>query len=103
MEEKTLLACSFVVAFFGMGLLYFISENEMIPEVEYLPDHVGEDVTIKGKVVKVRNGEVSFLSIETLQIIPIVSFSSMDYEVGDIVSLVGRVEYYNNELEILVR
>ena len=103
MEEKSLLAFSFFIAFFGMSMLFFISENEMIPEVEYLPDHVGEDVTIKGKVVKARNGDVSFLSIETLQIIPVVSFESLNYKVGDEISLVGKVEYYKGNLEILVR
>lgn len=101
MEEKTLLMCSIFFSFLGISVLYLILLNTDVNHSFFIEEDLGKDVRLTGTVMESNSGEVSFVEINTMQHIPVVFFEELNVDVGEEIEIIGRVEYYNNELEII--
>jgi len=107
MNEKMLLKISLAAAIFGLIFLFFYSEAVDLEQLKHVDDSIsGQSVKIRGTITKLSAQEkVLFLDILTDQqeTITAVLFTSEEVfiKVGDYVEIVGEIEEYNGEKEIL--
>ena len=109
MEDKTLLKTALTCSIIGLMILFFISGRIEIDEVtiDKLDEvELGKTVKIKGYVKDVTNLEkVAFLKVaqEKTEIVSIVLFKeeNISLEPGDYVEVIGEIEDYKGEKEII--
>ncbi|MBR9683239.1 hypothetical protein GOV03_01745 [Candidatus Woesearchaeota archaeon] len=107
MEEKTLLKVSLIVGLLGLVALYFISSGIDLESIKSIGDiDEEEEVKLSGRVGKVsENGAVVFLEIlnEKIEETKVVLFKDggIDLIEGDYVEILGTVEVYEGEKEII--
>jgi len=105
MKEKTLLKISIICALIGVFVLFLISENIKIDETsigKIENGQIGNDVKIKGVVNDVFNGEkASIITITQPEEIKIMIMENTSLKKGDYVEVIGEVDEYNGELEVI--
>ena len=109
MKEKTLLRIALICSVIGLILLFFISENISVSEVDLSKideRDIGEDVKIIGEVLRVTDiGKVMFLEVgqEKVESVPILLFKDSDISLkkGDYVEIIGEIDDYKGEREII--
>ncbi len=107
MQDKTLKKIAFCCTIIGIVLLFFISESISIDEKEISQvDHgdIGRIVNISGTIRKISEGDnFAVIEIEKMDMMKIAIFKDKEIELktGDEVLVVGKVEEYNGEMEIV--
>jgi len=105
MKEKTLLKIAVVTALAGIFVLYLISDNINLDEslINRIEDEdIGNDVKIKGVVSDVFNGEkVSIITIRQPEDMKVVVMENISLSEGDFVEIIGEVDEYNGEMEVI--
>ena len=109
MHDKTLLKIAITFSIIGLIVLFFISDKIEVDEItiDRLDEmEIGNTVKIKGYVENVNNLEkVAFLKIaqEKTETVSIILFKeeNISLEPGDYVEVVGEVEEYEGEKEII--
>jgi len=107
MEDKTLLKVCLMIGLLGVLLLYFISSGIDLGAVEGLEEaEEDEEVKVKGVLGRVTEKEkVVFLEIlnEKVEKVKIVLFKDgeVGLKEGDYVEVVGTVEEYLGEKELI--
>lgn len=109
MQEKTLLILSLVGSLLGIFILFFISNNleldkSSIDKITF--SDVDKNVKVMGNVEEIfENEKVMILEINQLQKMKVVIFKdnneSIDIKKNDYIEVIGKVEEYENELEII--
>jgi len=102
MEDRTLLMISLICVFVGVSALFYIYVTQDLEEVSSIETHLDETVKIKGRVVKsdVRD-EITFLEVERTSVVKVIFFEPLNLEEDDYVSIIGDVDKYKGEYEIL--
>ncbi len=106
MEDKTLLKAALIASILGVLMLYYILEFSDVEEasVSLLNDEsLGDKVLVKGNVIDIVNFENSkLIKIDTKEKINVMIFDDfLNLEKGDKVEVVGKVEKYNNDYEVI--
>lgn len=107
MEEKTLLKVSLVVGLLGIMFLYFVSSGIDLETIDGLEDvEAEEEVKVNGVLGRVTETEkVIFLEVlnEKVEKIDVVLFKEGEISLseGDYVEILGTVEEYNGEKEVI--
>ena len=105
MKEKTLLKISIICAIFGVFVIYLISENVKIDEGSIgniKEEGIGKDVKLKGVVNSVFNSEkATIITITQPEEIKVMLLGNVSLSEGDYVEVIGEVDEYNGELEII--
>ena len=105
MREKTLLKIAIISALLGVFLLYIISESITIDESSISKienEEIGNDVKVKGVVRDVFNGEkISIVTISQQEEMKIVLYENVSVSEGDYIEVIGEVEEYNGEREVI--
>jgi len=108
MKEKTLLKIALICSITGLFILYILSENISIEEktIDKIDkSNFGEYVKVKGTVDKVINTEnVVIIDVVQPQKISVVLFkedTNISINEGSEVEVIGKVEDYNGEMEII--
>ena len=103
-----MLKTSLLLSVVGVIVLFFISENIEVTETSELNfDELGKEVKVKGRVVNLIDLEktaiIELLLFDSDNTIPILVFkeSSFDIVEGDLLSVVGEVAEYRDELEVI--
>ena len=108
MQEPTLLKLSVVMALAGLGGLAYLASGPPVfsPIGNLTPDDVGRGVTLCGNVSEVftsRNGHLFFtITDETGSLRGVVFNSSRVIVESGEECVIGRVDMYRNELEVIV-
>tara|TARA_Y100000294_G_C8367150_1_gene261174 strand:+ start:182 stop:535 length:354 start_codon:yes stop_codon:yes gene_type:complete len=111
MKEKTLLKLALITSLAGLLILYLISDNIAINEksIEKITlDNKDEMVKVRGIVSKVIDTEkVTILEITQPTEITVVLFKgnqeSTPIKEGNEVEIIGKVDEYEDELEIIAQ
>lgn len=105
MKEKTLLRISIICALVGIFVLYLISDNIVLNESSISNiknEEIGKDVKIKGVVKDVFNGEsLSIITITQPDEMKIIFYDNVSVSKGDYIEVIGEVDEYNNEREVI--
>jgi aspartyl/asparaginyl-tRNA synthetase len=104
MKDSTLLKISIIFSISGIILLYFISENIVIEEMDsnIIEEYKDKTVKITGVVEQATKTEsATFLKIKQPSTVDVVVFESLDIEKGSYMEVTGKVDEYNDEYEIL--
>jgi len=105
MKEKTLLKIAIISALLGVFVLYIISESITIDESSISKienEELGNDVKVKGVVRDVFNGEkISIVTISQQEEMKIVIMDNVSINEGDYIEVIGEVEDYNGEREVI--
>ncbi|MEA2036193.1 MAG: OB-fold nucleic acid binding domain-containing protein [Nanoarchaeota archaeon] len=109
MKEKTLLKIAIGCALIGVFVLYIISDSVKIDETsigKIEEEDIGSDVKVKGRVERLYEGEkVSIITIiqpEDMSIIVMKQDNkNLSLEEGDYIEVIGEVDEYNGELEVI--
>ena len=106
MRDSTLFKIGLFGSIIGLLILYIGTlafEPEQIQIEEIDENYIGKLVQIKGKVTQIREFESSFL----IQVdgISVFSYKKITPEIrkGDLVQVIGQVQEYKGELEIVPR
>jgi DNA/RNA endonuclease YhcR with UshA esterase domain len=107
MKEKTLLKTALVCSIIGVTVLFFVSEFIEVSESELKDitiDDLDRYVKVIGTVSKVVNTEkVIIMDIVQPHELKVVVFKDKDISLnkGDYIEVLGKVEEYEGELEII--
>ncbi len=104
MKEKTLLKIALVASCIGLLLLFIFSKNIEVNEatIDKIDGMQDEEVRIQGVVERVSNREkVTFIEITQEVTTTIVVFDNISIETGEKIEVIGKVDEYNGESEIL--
>lgn len=105
MKEKTLLKIAIICALAGIFILYLISDNITIDESsigKIEEEQIGNDVKVKGVVKDVFNGErISIITITQPEEMKIILYENVTVEEGDYIEVIGEIDEYNGELEVI--
>ena len=104
-DKEKLLKYSIFISLIGLMILFLINqfiEIEKTPISQIDESYLGKTVKIEGAITNIQNrGNISLLSIDR-SVIDIVVFSKIHIEKGTNVSIIGKVEEYDGELQIRV-
>ena len=107
MKEKDILKVSIVIALIGLAFLFIYAGSIDLKAINNLDEALPEDeIKLTGKITRLSlNDKVAFIELEGNQVIKtdVVLFADHDVylEEGDYVEIIGTVEEYNNEKEII--
>jgi len=108
MQKKDLLKISLIVSLIGIAVLFVITQRIEINEKnidKINKDNIGDYVKIKGKINKIddlKNAvKINVVQPSTMDVIIFKNNQSIDFEEGDNVEVIGRVEEYNGKMEVI--
>ena len=104
MKEKALLKIALVASCIGLLLLFIFSKNIEVNEatIDKIDGMQDEEVRIQGVVERVSNMEkVTFIEITQEVSTTVVVFDNISIETGERIEVIGKVDEYNGESEIL--
>jgi len=105
MHDKQFVKIALICSIIGVVLLYFISLNYEINELEInkINDNDIEKTSkITGEVVKVLNKDsLTIITIKKPETIKVVLFENISLNRTDTVEIIGKVEKYKGEYEII--
>ncbi|MBW3021109.1 hypothetical protein KY334_07475 [Candidatus Woesearchaeota archaeon] len=102
MEEKILLIISLIVMSLGITGLFILYETQDLEEVSNIETHLENTVKISGKIKKIDvRDDLTFLEIERTNIVKVIFFEELDLNDGQDVIIIGDVDKYKGEYEIL--
>ena len=109
MKEKTLFKIAFICTVVGLWVLFFISENLEIEEIDVSKIDsidIGKEVRVIGRVERITDTEkVAFMVVgqEKIESVSVVLFKDGEIfiEQGDYVELIGKLDDYNGEVNII--
>jgi len=105
-KEKTLLRIALIASIIGVCVLFFVSDNIEISEktIDNLDTiDMGEIVKVKGIVTKVRGtNETTFLELTQPESVKLIVFDNITILEGDFVEIIGKIDEYEGEKEIIV-
>ncbi len=105
MEEKTLLKVAIISALIGVFILYIVSESITIDESsigKIENEDIGNDVKVKGVVKDSFSGEkISIITITQPEEMKIVVYENVSVKEGDYIEVIGEIDEYNGELEVI--
>ena len=109
MKEKELLKVALICSLVGVTVLYLLSENIEIKEkdIEKITlDDIDKNVKVEGIVKDLfENDKVMIMGIEQPQEIKVVLFKNKNESIlinkGNNLEIIGKVEEYEGELEII--
>jgi len=110
MKEKTLFKLALVCSIIGLMVLFFVSENIKIKEIDVgkiTDSEVGKEIRVIGVVNRITDTEkVMFLEVgqEKVEDIDVILFKEeekINIKKGDHVELLGEIEEYNEDYNIL--
>ena len=108
MQKKDLLKISLIVSLIGISVLFVITQRIEINEKnidKINKDNIGDYVKIKGKINKIddlKNAvKINVVQPSTMDVIIFKNNQSIDFEEGDNVEVIGRVEEYNGKMEVI--
>lgn len=112
MDNQFIIKISIVIAVVGvLGLYFFTSMPQKISDIREMPEYLGERITVRGNVEKYyvsKDGHVFFDIRDDSGIAKSVVFRNSNIEAaytmkeGDKITVVGKVQEYKNDLEIIV-
>lgn len=107
MKDKTIITISLLTSLIGLVLLYLITDELSIVEVDRIDDLLPEeDVRLTGKIIRVTQTEkVAFLEIahERVEPVTVVLFKPgvLILQEGDTVEIEGSVDEYQGKKQII--
>ncbi len=110
MNEHTLLKISIISALIGIFILYIVSENIKIDDIDISKikkEQIGSDVKIKGVVKSAFNGKkASIITITKNEEMKIVIMNennkkNISLKEGDYIEVIGEINEYEGELEVM--
>jgi DNA/RNA endonuclease YhcR with UshA esterase domain len=104
MKEKALLKIALVASCIGLLLLFIFSKNIEVNEatIDKIDGMQDEEVRIQGVVERVSNKEkVTFIEITQEVTTTVVVFDNISINKGEKIEVIGKVDEYNGESEIL--
>lgn len=105
MRETVLLKIALIFSLIGLIALYFISENIEVKEYSgrSISSNIGDDVKLEGIVKNMRKSQnAAFMEVEQKVPLKVVILKSdVNLTAGDIVEVIGEVQEYNGEEEIM--
>jgi DNA/RNA endonuclease YhcR with UshA esterase domain len=102
MRDITLLRIALVCGLIGTGSLLVVSRNVHIDTRPIEPLVMDEEVAIKGEVISVLNrGGVTLIDVGYRTHIRVVLFNSAEVSKGDRITVVGRLEEYKGQKELI--
>jgi len=105
MKENTLLKIAIICALIGIFVLYIISSNISIDESSIgriEEEDIGSDVKVKGVVRDIYNGEkISIITITQPEEMKIVLYDNVSLSEGDYIEVIGEIDEYNGEMEVI--
>lgn len=109
MKDNNLLKISFICSLLGILILYTLSQNISVEEKTINKITIGDldnKVKIKGLVDNIIDTEsVLILDVAQAQNMKVILFKennqSIDIKKEDLIEVIGQVEEYNGELEII--
>lgn len=111
MKEKTLLRIALISGIIGLVILFIISDNLEIKEKDIdkiNKANVEEDVKLIGTISRITNLEkVTFIELEQPATMTIILFKDKNKNItlykGDKVEIIGEIDEYNGELEVIAQ
>ena len=109
MKEKNLLKAAFIASLIGVLILFIVSENISVDEKTISKitfEDLDKKVKIKGLVEKVIDTEkVVIMEVVQAENMDVILFKdgdgTVDVKEGDFIEVIGRVEEYEGELEVI--
>tara|TARA_Y100000310_G_scaffold345840_1_gene470991 strand:+ start:6774 stop:7133 length:360 start_codon:yes stop_codon:yes gene_type:complete len=111
MNESHLLKLALISSLIGLFVLYIVSNNMDIKEIsldELNNEEIGNKVKVLGKVSRITElDKVTFLDVSQPVTTKIVIFrekekdEALDLEQDDYIEIIGKVEDYEGEMEII--
>jgi len=106
MEDKVLLKAALIASILGVLMLYYILEFSEVEEGKvslFNDESLGDRVLVKGDIIDIVNFENSkLIKINTKEKLDIFVFDDfLNLEKGDKVEVIGKVEKYNNNFEVI--
>ena len=106
MKENTLLKIAIICSLIGLVVLYFISAKIEISDYKpSLPSkNIGDDVKLEGTITKITaKDSVVFIELKQENNVNIVMFTDSNPEIkeGNVVEIIGKVQQYNSQNEII--
>ena len=106
MKEKTLFRLALICIVIGLPVLYFLSENIEITEMDVSKISLGDadrQIKLNGEVISVSNkNKFSVIEISQLNKIEVVMFNeNISLEQGDNIDVFGKVQEFNGKPEII--
>ena len=105
MKERLLLKIAIICSLAGIFAIYLISENYDLDESSIgsiKEDQIGKDVKLKGVINSIFNGEkATIITITQPEEIKVMLQGNVSLNKGDYVEVIGEVDEYNGELEII--
>jgi len=109
MKEKTLFKLALTCSIIGLCVLFFISDNIVVKEIDVGKidfDDIGKEVRVIGKIIRVSDTDkVMFLEVsqEKIEDVTVVLFKDevVVLKEGDYVELIGTLDEYNGEINII--
>ena len=105
MDNTKLLKISIIIAFSGIITLFLISKFIEIDKIELNvidKTMIGKTVKVEGKVKSIQNLEkITILKLEN-STVEMILFSKIEVNSGEDVSMIGKVDTYEDKLQIKV-
>lgn len=107
MKEKTLLKIALITSFFGLVVLFFVSNSISVDERnigKITLDDLDEHVKVKGTVSGLIDTEsVVIMNVLQPEEITVVLFKEGDINLqeGDKIEVIGKVEEYDGKVEVI--
>ncbi len=105
MKEDTLKRIALIFGVLGVILLYLISSDLSVDEISIeriTKDNIGERVKIKGSVSNLYGtNTTTFIEISQPASLTVVIFDNISIEQGDYIEVIGEIEEYNEDIEII--
>lgn len=103
MQDSTLLKLALIFSVIGTTALFVILQTTDIEESSFLELELDDSVKVVGVVKRVvHNGNLTFFDLSQEVTVKNVIFENVELEVGEHIEVVGTVDVYNGEQEILV-
>jgi len=109
MKEKTLLKVAMASSVLGLLVLSLLSGNLDVTETSISkigPTNIGDDVKLIGKIDRITVlDKVAFIEIMKPETVSVVIFKDEDQDInlekGNYVEIIGEVDEYNGEMQII--
>lgn len=103
MKEKTLLKTALICAVLGTALLMFLADKIEVKESNINELEDGDDAKVSGVIKRITNvGNLTFIEIETTQIITALAFDNVNLEKGSYIEVIGSVQEYEGKKELII-
>jgi DNA/RNA endonuclease YhcR with UshA esterase domain len=104
-KDSTLLKTSLICSILGIIILYFLSANIEIEEMNISKINtikLGADVKLTGEIKQIKQLEkLTIIDVKKDCVVPVLLFDNITLNVGDKIKVTGKLDEYKGKKEII--